>query len=86
MRVVLDIPSSPSLERHEAAMRIANLPRVGDQIQLAHGIVEVVNVRHRPLWSDNDEGMLRDFGPGYTYDELEPLVVTQWVRRPGSRG
>jgi hypothetical protein len=68
----------------EHMVYLDHLPRVDDQIEIPdNGVVEVNNVRFRPVWS-KDGGQQGTPSPGGRWDHLErpPEVWTHWVHRP----
>ena len=89
MRFLLHIPAYHTAEGRDVDprrmhVRLDHLPRENEQIEVPNGgIVEVVNIRYRPIWSQ-DEGpeLVVTYGEDYAVGEVEPEVFTGWVRRP----
>lgn len=92
MRYELDIPGYHNREKCEDVPRVSvkmHVPaplRVGEQMEVPDGgVVQIVNIRHRPIWSNGDKLLEATYGLYYAYSDGEPLVTASWVTRPGSK-
>lgn len=89
MKLILHIPAWHHSERgdmpkREVVLYLKNMPRENEQIEVAGGgVVEVANVRHRPVWLHGTEQSTR-MQPGGISEaqELAPEVFTSWAVRP----
>lgn len=89
MRYEIDLPGyhnhdkGQDVPRTTIRMHSSITYHVGEQIDVPDGgVVQIVNIRHRPFWTNGDEALEKTYGLNYAYHEGEPLVVASWVTQP----